>query len=339
MQPTTDKSQLLNRTAERARKRSLLIWLLLLLGVATALNIYRQDLYDWWRLRGYRPSPAISLLASRDTMTAFASRIYYVNHPELLSKAAFRQSCPAGSQREQTIVLGCYQSGQSGIFLLDVTDPRLQGVEEVTAAHEMLHAAYDRLSSKERAVIDGQLLDFYNRGLSDSRIRSTIEAYRKTEPNDLTNEMHSVFGTEVGQLPPPLEQYYKRYFTDRSAVVKASQNYQAEFTSRQVRVQQYDRRLANLKNQIDSLESELKSLQSAIQSRQTEMQALRTSDPAGYNSQVPAYNAQVDRFNNGVSRLRNLIDEYNKLVSERNSVALEENELANALNANVQQIK
>ena len=35
-------------------------------------------------------------------------------------------------ESEKTIILGCYHSDQEGIFVYNVTDPRLSGVEQVT---------------------------------------------------------------------------------------------------------------------------------------------------------------------------------------------------------------
>ena len=140
-------------------------------------------------------------------------------------------------------MLGCYHSGQSGIFVLDVTDSRLDGVEQVTAAHEMLHAAYDRLSRSERSKVDAMLEDYYKNDLKDQRIVETINAYKKSEPKDVVNEMHSIFATEIASLPAPLEKYYQRYFTDRGQIVANAERYKSEFTSRQEAIVGYDAQL------------------------------------------------------------------------------------------------
>ena len=123
----------------------------------------RQNIFDWAQLRDYTPPAAIVSLAEADSMNEKAKRIFYVNHPQLTSDTtSFRQAC---SISEQTIVLGCYHPDQQGIFVYDVQDERLSGIEEVTSAHEMLHAAYDRLSSKDRKDVDKMLNDFYKNDL------------------------------------------------------------------------------------------------------------------------------------------------------------------------------
>lgn len=304
-------------------------------GIAVA---NQRAIADWWLLRGYQAPTAVAQIATQNTMTDQARHVFYVNHPTISERGNFTRYCPSGS-REQTIVLGCYQSDQAGIYLLNVTDPRLDGVKQVTAAHEMLHAAYDRLSSSERQDVDRQLMDYYQHGLQDARIKSTIDAYKKTEPKDVVNEMHSIFGTEVAQLPSGLEQYYKRYFSNRAQVAALSARYQQEFTSRKDQVAADDARLQAMKDQIEALDAQLKSQLADINNRQAELVALRNGNNiSAYNAGVPGYNQQVSSYNAAVEQVRSLIDDYNQLVNERNAIALEEDQLVKSLSAQNQTI-
>jgi hypothetical protein len=328
LQPANNASY---RPKHHLRSLFLLVLWLALLG-ATAYN--RQSIIDWWRLRDYHAPAAIAQLASQDTMTAYGRKIFYVNNATLDSKTAFSQQCP-NNGGEQTIVLGCYHSNQAGIFLLGVTDPRLDGVEQVTAAHEMLHGAYDRLSGSQKQKVDVMLQDYYDHGLHDPRILATMALYKKTEPKDVVNEMHSVFGTEIAKLPAGLEQYYQRYFTNRSQIAAYGAQYEAEFTSRQTMVSQDDAQLAAQKQQIDNTQADLKAKQAVIAARQSSLTALRANgDISGYNAGVPVYNALIDDYNAEVAQIRALTGQYNALVASRNSVALEEDQLIKELTSN-----
>ena len=290
----------------------------------------RQNILDQIKLYGYTAPASISALAADDTMSPIATKIFYVNHPSIDQKTKFSQSC--SSRAEQTIVIGCYHGNQNGIYLLSVTDQRLHGVEEVTAAHEMLHAAYDRLGTKERQKIDLLLNDYYTNTLKDQRIRDEVDAYKTTEPNDITNEMHSIFGTEVGVLPPELEGYYQKYFNDRSKVVAYSSAYAGEFTSRRQQVSADDAQLLVLKNQIEVITNQLTAQEGELQVRRNQMQAERSSgDIQSYNAQVPVYNAAVAAYNAEILSAKRLITEYNTLVEKRNAIALEVSELARAI--------
>jgi len=311
-------------------------WLLVVGSVVfvlmSAVYWQRWNIIDDIKLYHYQAPAQVAQLSTATSMTPFARHIFYVNHPQIQNKTDFNQACT--SYGEQTIILGCYHPVQSGIFVYAINDPRLNGVEQVTAAHEMLHAAYDRLSSAERRNVNAMLMDYYQHDLHDQRLLDTIASYKKTEPNDVVNEMHSVFGTEASNLPAPLEAYYKRYFTDRSTVVAFANSYQAEFTSRQQQVAADDQRLKAIKAEIDSNNHTLSVQRASLQALLAQMNAERSSgDIAGYNANVPTYNSGVDSYNQLVDETSQLIASYNQLIADRNELAIEVNQLNHAINS------
>lgn len=289
----------------------------------------RQALYDWLRLRNYTPPAAVSQLAAVVTMTDKAQHLFYINHPQLINQATeFRQACP---QDEQTIVLGCYLSSQRGISIYDVSDARLTGVQQVTAAHEMLHAAYDRLNAKDKKYIDG-LLEAYYSAQTNQRIKDTIDAYKKSEPDNLVNEMHSIFGTEIASLPKPLEDYYKQYFADRSKVVALSASYEAEFSGRLAKIKNYDQQLSSLKQSINGQQAGLEEQLPQLEAERQRLNNLRDSENiSAYNAAVPGFNAQIEAYNKGVDKLRRDVQTYNSLVEVRNNLATELRALDSAI--------
>jgi hypothetical protein len=290
----------------------------------------QQSIADWFRLYGYQPTAEVADLVDAGSFNERAIHLFYINRPEIVAKKDFGKQC--SSKQEQTIVLGCYKSVQSGIYVLKITDDaRLDGVMEVTAAHEMLHAAYDRLSADERQQVDGWLNDYYRNQLDDERIKQTIESYKKSEPDALENEMHSIFGTEVSDLPPPLEGYYRRYFNDRSQVVRLAETYQAEFTSRKQLVARYDQQLVTLKQLIDQQEDNLRKQLTSLEQESARLQSLRRSNVDAYNAGVGPYNTSIQRYNQLVEALKAQISQYNALVKKRNAVALEQVQLTKEL--------
>lgn len=289
----------------------------------------RDYLFDTWRLHNYQPSTEIVHLADATTMTPDARHLFYVYHPLLEDKTSFGNHCGNG---EQTIVLGCYIL-HKGIYLYNVPDERLNGVKEVTAAHEMLHGQYDRLSSGDRKKVDAMTAEAL-KSITDERLLQTIDSYRKKDATIVPNELHSILGTEVRNLPPDLEAYYKRYFTNRSAIVDFADSYKGEFTSREQRVNDLDKQLANLKSQIDNLNTSLESQQNTLKSQYNNLQQeKRSGEIAAYNQAVPAYNLAVQSYNADVNKQRSLVTQYNNLVEERNSLAVEENQLIKALDS------
>ncbi len=286
----------------------------------------RQNIFDWWALRDYTPPVTVATIADQISLNPSSKKVFYVNKPIITSSAEFTKNCPTNSQ-EKTIILGCYHGNQKGIYLLDVNDPRLEGVEQVTAAHEMLHAEYDRLSSSEKDSVNKMLND-YAKTITDQRILDTLDAYKQSEPGELANEMHSIFGTEIAALPANLEQYYKKYFIDRSKVVAYSQKYQNEFTSRKDKIAADDAQLASYKTQINNYEDQLTAELNNINALESTMNSYKNSGNYGaYNANVDYFNNMVYAYNRKVNLVQSLINKHNALVAERNAIVLEETQL------------
>lgn len=292
-----------------------------LIGATAWVWINRQDVYDWFRLRDYTAPPPIAQLATDTTMNDDTRRLFYVQHPELNNRAQFNRHC--GGISEATIVLGCYISGQ-GIYIFDVDDdPRLSGVEQVTTAHELLHAAYDRLSEKERSRIDLLTQQAFE-NLTDNRIRQNIASYHDRDPSVIPNELHSILGTEVRHLPAELENYYKRYFTNRAQIVAYSERYEGELTRRRNHAASLELQIAGLKTDIEQLESSLQTERAALAQERSNVTT---------QEQVATFNARVDAYNANVGHLNDLIQQHNALVEEYKANAVEQQELFEALSS------
>ena len=306
-----------------------------LLGVPGAAYVYRQDVYDWVRLRSYDVPSGVSQLAVDTTMTTFGRKLFYVNRPVITNdKDLFSKNC---TQSEQTIVLGCY-IGNQGIYLFAVSDSRLNGIEQVTAAHEMLHVGYDRLSETQRAHVD-ELVNSTYKNINNDRLNRTIAGYQKTEPTEIANELHSILGTEFADLPEELEAYYKKYFEDRQAVVRLANAYEAEFTARENKISDYDKQLESLKQQIETNQTSLDQKRSKLESERTRLDALKAAGVYdAYNDGVESYNSLVNSYNNLVAKTQKQIDDYNKVVKDRNNLATEIKGLTQAIDSRPQSL-
>lgn len=311
------------------------IVLVFLLVANATVWVQRDNLADWWRLRDYTPASDIAVLADDNTMTDRGRRLFYVNHPSLENKEDFNKHCSDHS--EESAVLGCYHGDRQGIYIYAVTDSRLEGVRQVTAAHEMLHQAYDRLSSDERNRVNKMLEAYYANQLKDEDIREKIDTYKKQSDVVLVNEMHSIFGSEVKDLPSELEEYYRQYFENRSTVVGFSEAYRAEFTRRQVLIKEYDSQIANLKKQINQNKNSLEAKISFLKAKEKEIsEDVANRDQAKYDADVRAYNAAVQAYNAQLTATRALIEQHNQIVTQRNEIAVQEQQLQQALDSRLE---
>ena len=119
--------------------RRILSYVLLVLLLATlGLLVWKHDeILDMVAARNYQPAAVISQYVADTTMTSVAKRLFYANRPAVEDKEPFNVHCR--DTEAEVATLGCYTGNRQGIYIYNVTDARLNGVQQVTAAHEMLH--------------------------------------------------------------------------------------------------------------------------------------------------------------------------------------------------------
>lgn len=299
----------------------------------------RQQLVDFVRYHSYTPTSEVILLADKTDMTDQARYIFYVSDPKIDDKQAFNAHCSSGDEAH-SVVLGCYKT--QNIFVYNVTDQRLQGVKEVTAAHEMLHAMYERLPIDEKIVVN-RLIQAELVRLNSPRLHETAKQYSRENASIVWNEMHSILGTEYRTLSAELEAHYKKYFNDRGKVVALAQAYEGVFNASKERLKVLDEQLANTKNQIEANRAQMAQLKEQLNQESARLDQLRTTDVAAYNAAVPDYNALVKSLvashNSLVAETRSEIKTYNALVEERNNEAATHNDLYKSLDSHIEVIQ
>lgn len=298
-----------------------------LLGLVAVVR-YQQDIRDWLFLRTYEPAAEVDALAVSAEMSETGSRYFYLGEPDIVGKDTFAQRC---DMVEGSFVLGCYR-GDDRIFILGVQREELDGIQEVTAAHEMLHAAYARLSWSERREVDGMVEDEFS-SLEDKDIRDTIARYEERGGEDMRrDELHSILPTQVEDLSPDLERYYEQYFKDRQQVVDLYHQYRSTFTDIHERIDELRGRIENQRGHISRLEKQLELQRTEVERLDEELTRRRErGDTESYNRLVPDYNAAVDTYNNSIRSYRTAIERHNRLVDELNQDVVLQRDLANSL--------
>ncbi|CAN5320635.1 hypothetical protein BH11ACT4_BH11ACT4_22890 [soil metagenome] len=255
--------------------RVLALALAVLLNVALVLGIgwlltHRERVIDQFAVWNFSPSTQLSEYASRAAMSDEGRFLFYASTPRIAAGTAFDDAC--ATHQEGVGILGCYLPGDRTIHLFDVTDPRLDGLEEVVAAHEMLHAAWDRMTAADHDTLGPLLEAEVAKRQDDTALADTLAFYAASEPGERLNELHSIIGTEYSGLSPALEAHFAQYFTDRGAVTALHE------TSNAVFVQQA-KQVADLVAQLDALAGGI------------------DADYAAYNSGYDQLGADVAAFN------------------------------------------
>lgn len=269
-----------------------------IIAAAGWLFINRQYVVDTASVWSYQPGADIVSVADRSKMTEKSRFIFYATKPEIANAETFNKDCPR--KETSSPILGCYTNDR--IYVFSVSDPRLDGIEEVTAAHEMLHAVWQRHSQAERDRLTSLLTDVYERGVSPA-FKERMSYYERNEPGELVNELHSILATEVKDLSPELETYYKQYFTDRSAVVALHDKYSSVYDS--------------IINQSDELFKELTNLNQEI-----------ATDSAAYTQRSAELSRDIDAFNQrasngGFSSQSVFSAERSRLIARSNAIESE----------------
>jgi uncharacterized protein YPO0396 len=302
---------------------------LLFAGVAAFIMLNRQYVVDQVAVWQYTPSPAVAQLAQRATIADKGLFYFYASQPSVEGTQKFNSMC---DRKEPTsAILGCYSAQR--IYIYDVTDPRLDGIREVTASHEMLHAVFERLSDEEKARL-GVLLEAEYAKLNNKDLQSRMEYYARSEPGDRINELHSIIGTEVASISPELEAHYKLYFSDRQKMVALHTTYQKVFDDLSAQATTLADELTRLRNNVSA---EIEEYNASAERLEADVAALKARE-ATINrtsaAQVNAYNAdrqtlidRIDALNRQKADIDAKTNEFNTKLSAYNDLVVRSNEL------------
>ncbi|MBE9030239.1 hypothetical protein IQ266_10905 [filamentous cyanobacterium LEGE 11480] len=334
----------------------------LIVGFFAILLIWANQelLEDWLNVTPRPPSPSIARLATATTMTRSAQRLFYRQSPSIESQATFLSRCKVP---DKAIMLGCYvRRGNVGkIVIQNVTDQRLKGTMEVTAAHELLHAAYEKLRQSERRDL-GRRLSKAAARVKDPRLAKVLKDYRTKDRALYYNELHSHLGTELVDLgDAKLEKYYQRYFTDRQGIVRFAkksgavlkkldreaevlkpeiEQLEATLTQLEQQIKQAEATLKDSHQQLNRLESNLRrtkdSAEDALRTRSPQALQLATEfeqRKSEFNRYVNQHNERAQIQKDRVADFNTKVREYKQKINKYNSVARESRNILDSLTA------
>lgn len=307
----------------------------ILLAAVGWLLLNRQYIADQVTVWQYTPSSKVSEIVDRVKFSERGAFYVYASQTQISTADEFNSSCTR--QEAGSSVLGCYADRR--IYVYDVPDSQLSGIEEVTAAHEMLHAVWDRFGDKERARL-GELLEAAYARIDDPALNERMEYYARTEPGERTNELHSILATEYANVGDELEVHFKQYFTDRNIILQFHQDYKSVFDSIKAQSDTLSTEMATLKQQIDTqttqYDREAVSLTAAVAALQTQAETVDRSN----SSEVNAYNAQrrvlvarIDALDVLRDTINTSVVAYNEKVRQYNALITSGNELTQSLDS------
>lgn len=295
----------------------------------------RQYLQDWMVVQNYTPSAEVAAITQRATMNQQGTFLFYASQPQISDAATFNQQC---TRREtSTAILGCYDGLR--IYLYNVSNDELDGIKEVTAAHEMLHAAWQRLSDSERTRLGALLEQAYDK-VKTPALEERMAYYERQQPGERANELHSILGTESGDLGEDLEHHFAQYFTDRQEVVRLHARYEAVFTSLQ---QQAEALRQEIETMVTTLNQDIAAHNQAVMQLDQDIIAHNNSYAALDRTDAGAVNAYNARRSNLMARGEALDqqerqldvrrEQYNQKLQQYNQLAIRAETLTDSVDS------
>jgi hypothetical protein len=166
--------------------------------------------------------PEVAAVADEMYLTDEGMAIFAASRPRLADADEVSEACGGEGFH------GCYSSSESTrsfdtIVIYQRVPGRIDADTVITAAHELLHAAYMRLDGGERARVDELLETEILRVSPDDPVHEQIAGSLQGDPTNRSTELFAYLGTQflpAGGMAPELEAIYSRFIADRAALVR-----------------------------------------------------------------------------------------------------------------------
>ena len=301
-----------------------IILIFTILSIGFFIYIFQQDIRDRYTVSVFSPTAEIETITKDTEMTDSGKFYFFTGLPEINDAESFNKNCERKEQSSP--ILGCYVNKK--IYIYNVkNDSRLQGVKSITAAHEMLHSAWDRLNSSQKEKLSTLLEKAFQNVKNDELIKR-MEYYEREQPGDRAEELHSILGTEYSNLGSELENYYKRYFANRSKLVNIYDKYNEIF----VDLTQTQKSLLTEINNLESiLKAKIATYNKDVDQLNEDVEKLESTRPGIDKtnwSAVQDFNNKRDKL---IARINELEVEYKNIQTEQDKYK----SLINSYNSNV----
>lgn len=290
---------------------------------------------DHWTVARFEAPAEVAELADRAAMSDHGRFLFFASEPAIVPATRFDEFC---SYREPGIgVLGCYTLDDGRIYLFPIGSDELEGLQVVVAAHEMLHAAWDRLSAGEQAALVDPLEEAFAALGAEHELVERIALYEETQPGSRIPELYAILGTEIAPLPPVLSEHYAGYFDDRTAVTSLYAQASAVFESLDERLAALD---ADLSELFAAIEDDQRRYEESADALAADIEDFndRASTPGAFPSEA-AFDeeraeiiARQEALEADRQAINDAVDSYNRLLEELEQLNAEAAELNRAIN-------
>lgn len=283
----------------------------------------------------YEPSAEMAEIIDQLNLTDRGLRILNATHPVLQAREEFAAS-GCNEAHSSTSTLGCYDS--FNIYIYDSNNEELNGLEESTTAHELLHAVWARLAFYDTARLEPLLDEFY---ATHAEELSTYMSDYSAE--QYYTELHSVIGTEfpASELPTELRQHYEAFFADFDKIYGYYHKYEAVIEQINTELEVLEKDIATRRAVIAEREAyytqESEKLGADIRDFNHRANTEGAfSDQVSFNRERNALLSRQQAINTYYEETSRLIGEVNQKISEYNAKAIHHNTLIQSIDSKPQ---
>ncbi|MBR3323920.1 hypothetical protein IKG24_00045 [Candidatus Saccharibacteria bacterium] len=267
---------------------------------------------------GYRPSSEMAAIRESLELTNIGSRIFNAVQPELKEKQEFNQRCR--EIENEDAILGCYTEDK--VYVYNIIDAELEGIRELTAAHELLHAVYHRMGDKEKDKWAKILSSVYED--NKDTIGVEIDIYSDDQKME---ELYVRVGTEIKKLPDELENHYAEIFKDQDKIVDYYESYISVFREIEKKLEELHGKASELEAEINGKTDEYKTAVANLNAEVGEFnECAKTpncfSSNYVFNTKRAALVLKQENLSAMYDDINNLINSYNAIVAEYNENVL-----------------
>ncbi len=301
-----------------------------MVGVSQFLTSnFVQDLWrGWW----YEEPAEVASMRAELELTGSGERIFLATQPALESAESFNEHC--GDHEDEVSLLGCYNAGK--IYVYDVKLDSLKDSNKVTAAHELLHAVWARMSKSERDEVAKWLEQV--RQKNPEWVREEVNLYPESQRLE---ELYVRVGTKLKDIPEELEKHYSKYFQNRAKIIEFYENYQAPFRELQAKNEGIQREVWRLGQEIETerkvYDMRLEGLNEQVESFNACANRLGCFSEEVFQIERAELEQESDELDILRDELNQKIEQHNNLVLEYEANSRDLGELNDALNSNVKE--
>ena len=311
------------------------VWLILCFMVLVVVGaswvlMNREYLYDWYRGMSYEPSKEMMSIRDSLGLTDKGKFAFNAAKPKLSQREEFNEQCRTVFD-EETAVLGCYKDRD--IYVYDIQSEELDGIRELTTAHELLHAVWARMSETEKNELRHDLNKVYD----DNReyLGEELDTY---DINERQEELYVRAGTEVADLPESLEKHFAEIFINQDRIVQFYDSYIVVFREIKAEINDLKKKMeeidVSISTKSDTYEQIFEQYEEKVQSFNmcAETMGCFESEDEFYTKRNALIAEQAD-LDGLYVEINQLVDEYNSLVDQYNSDVIRGEELNRTINS------